>query len=276
MSFNSIRDGGISDLVTGLKHVEYWGHYAWHEVKQRYKRSVLGPFWITISMSITIIGQAFLFAVLFQQDYRDYLPYMAAGQIIWTLVVSFITDSQQAFIGSTGVAKNVRLPLSAHYFKFVLQQIILFAHNVVPLIILQLILHRHDYTLLSLLCLFPAFVLVIINGMWMGLAIASVSSRFRDLGTVISSIVQLAYFATPIIWRVDLIENQLAQRGLGWMVLLVQLNPFYRLVDVLRSPCLAKFPTATTWEYLVVMAVIGWTITLLGYRKTYRRIVYWL
>ncbi|RFB78685.1 ABC transporter permease [Methylovirgula sp. 4M-Z18] len=276
MSFDSLRDGGMRDLAAGVKHVEYWAHYAWHEVKQRYKRSVLGPFWITISMSITIVGQAFLFAVLFGQDLRDYLPYIAAGQIIWTLMSSFITDSQMAFVGSTGVARNVRLPLSAHYFKFVLQQIILFGHNVVPLIILQLALNRHNYTWLSLLCLVPSFILLIVNGMWMGLAIASVSSRFRDLGTVISSVVQLAYFATPIIWKVELIESKLADRGLSWMILLVQANPFYRMMDVLRSPCLGTLPTTATWIYLIVMAVIGWTITLLGYRKTYRRIVYWL
>jgi ABC-type polysaccharide/polyol phosphate export permease len=276
MSFNSTKDGGMSDLLAGLKHVEYWAHYAWHDVKQRYKRSALGPFWITISMSVTIIGQALLFSLLFGQNLATFLPYIAAGQILWALIVSFITDSQQAFIGMAGVAKNVRLPLSVHYFKFVLQQVILLAHNIVPLVVLQLILHRHDYTVLSLLCLIPSFILLMLNCMWMGLAAAVVSSRFRDLGTVISSVVQLAYFATPILWPVQVALDKLDEKNLGYLQWLIRLNPFYQMMEILRRPILADLPYSGAWAYLIVMAIVGWTVTLWGYRKTYRRIVYWL
>ncbi|MCW2678408.1 MAG: type transporter, partial [Modestobacter sp.] len=44
------------DLIDGWRQRELWGHLGWQDIRQRYRRSVLGPIWISITMAVTAIA----------------------------------------------------------------------------------------------------------------------------------------------------------------------------------------------------------------------------
>ena len=84
-SSNAAWGGARKDLVAGWRSRELWGHLGWQDIRQRYRRSVLGPIWITISMAVTAIALGILYAGLFGNDLSVQLPYILVGFIVWAL-----------------------------------------------------------------------------------------------------------------------------------------------------------------------------------------------
>ena len=66
-----------ADLSASLKSWRLWSLLGWIEIRQRYARSKLGPFWLTISMGVVIGTIALVFGTLFHQDMATYLPMLS-------------------------------------------------------------------------------------------------------------------------------------------------------------------------------------------------------
>src|SRR5712691_2928968 len=93
----------IDDLVGGLMRWELWGTLGWHDIRQRYRRSSLGPVWLTISMGGMVGSLGLLYGGLLGQPIRDYLPYLASGFIVWGLISGIMLDSCNVFISAADV-----------------------------------------------------------------------------------------------------------------------------------------------------------------------------
>src|SRR5436190_24289563 len=74
------------DLTVGTKKWRIWLTLAYQDIKLRYRRSVLGPFWLTISMAVTVYSMGFLYAHLFHTDLQQYYPFLVAGMLCWTMI----------------------------------------------------------------------------------------------------------------------------------------------------------------------------------------------
>ena len=88
----------LRDVRDGLMNVRVWQMLAWYEIRQRYKRSVLGPFWLTISMGALVAAMGPLYGRLFNQDVSAYFPFLAIGFIVWQLISSLLVEAGQVFI----------------------------------------------------------------------------------------------------------------------------------------------------------------------------------
>ena len=124
------RLAAIRDIVEGLGRWELWSTTAWYDIRQRYRRSVLGPFWLTLSMGILVGTMGILYAHLFGQSVADYVPYLALGLIAWTFIATFITEGSNVFITYSGLISQAKAPLSTHVFRVVWRNLIIFAHNI--------------------------------------------------------------------------------------------------------------------------------------------------
>mgnify|MGYP006151529417 CR=1 FL=1 len=51
---------GRSDIWVGLRNTHVWSALGWHDIRQRYRRSVLGPFWIVIATGDHVTSEAWL------------------------------------------------------------------------------------------------------------------------------------------------------------------------------------------------------------------------
>ena len=240
----------------------------WQDIRQSYRRSVLGQLWITIGMAVMIAAIGLVFGLIFGTPMQIFLPYLASGIIMWGLIAGILNDGSQAFIAAEGMIKQLPLPKLAHLIRVVWRNLINTAHNIV---------------------IFPA-VLLIVGGttgwaviLWpIGLAIATLSvaglalilsviaTRFRDVPPMVQAIVTVAFYVTPVIWMADnLGDNQLAHLLLG-------LNPFYHLLQVARLPLLGQMPTLENWGLAALSAGVFWAVGLAIYRKFEHRIAYWV
>jgi ABC-2 type transport system permease protein len=261
------------DLRSGWEQRQLWGHLGWQDIRQRYRRSVLGPIWISITMAVTAIALGILYAGLFQNDLSVQLPNILVGFIIWGFIAGCIGEGAEVFIANVGLITHLPAPLSVHIYRLVWRQTLFFLHNLVVYLVMLIVFPQHLHW--SDLSAFPAFGLLVLNGAWVALLLGIVTTRFRDLAPIIQSIVQLAFFLTPIVWIYQTFLNSpnpaIAQRAR-----LAELNPFLHFVEMVRRPMLGQPQELRFWVVVVCITVVGWALTLFVLRRYRSRVSYWV
>jgi ABC-2 type transport system permease protein/lipopolysaccharide transport system permease protein len=255
----------LSDLWVGLQRREIWATLAWQDIRSRYSRSLLGPIWITISMGVMVAALGVLYGHLMRLSYQEYVPYLALGFTIWALISSLIIGGCHAFISGGGLIKQLPMPLSVHIYRNVWHNLITFAHNIWIYVIAALIFDVRPG--LTALLAVPGLILLSLNGVWVGLLFGVICTRFRDIPQITSSIIQVSFFLTPIIWKAD----QVTARSV-----LLNWNPFYYMVEVVRSPLLGGVPSLKVWLVVIGITVVGWLSALVFFVRYRWRIAYWV
>jgi lipopolysaccharide transport system permease protein len=115
----------------------------------------------------------------------------------------------------------------------------------------------------------PGFILSTLTLTWVVLLAGVLCTRYRDFPQILASILQIAFYVTPIIWTPSMLSGRKD-------FILLDINPFYHLIEVVRAPLLGSAPTVTNWLVSIGMVIIGWAITLVVYGKYKSRISYWL
>jgi ABC-type polysaccharide/polyol phosphate export permease len=253
------------DLYRGFQAAPLWTLLGWNDIRLRYRRSVLGPFWITISMAVLIVVLGLIYSQIFHTDIRTYLPYLALGFIAWGFISSSINESCGAFIDSERTIKQIGIPFSAFVFRVVWRNFIVLMHTIILVIPIWLIFKIVPGPV-SLLAL-PGMALVFLNQCWLGVCLAVLSTRFRDVPQVVATIIQITVFATPIMWPIS---------SLGDNHFIANINPFYHLIEVVRGPLSGEAPQLLSWEFTVIADVLGIALATWLLERTRRKIVYWL
>ena len=254
------------DLGRALKAWRIWVLLGTNDIRQRYRRSKLGQFWITATIAATVVGLGVVYSAIFKQSIEEYLPYVAAGFVVWFLITGMITEGCTAFLDSEGYAKQLTVPLSVYVLRTWFRVLITFAHNaiIVPFVWLIFLVPVGWACWLVI----PGVCLIALNGLWIMLLLGTLCARFRDLPQIISSFVQVVFFLTPVMFRSD----QLPTIGRAAM----DLNPFAALLAVAREPLVGHVPSAL--DYLIVIGILlfGWAIAVPVYGRYRTRIIYWL
>ena len=259
----------LDDLVHGAQARYLWGLLGWQDIRRRYRRSVLGPFWLTISMGMLVAMLGTLYGTLLKVEIAVYVPFLALGFIVWTLISGLITDGCTVFISADGIIKQTNLPLSVHVYRRVWCNILIFFHNaVIFVVVAALFAIWPGWT--GLLAL-PGLVLLCLNGIWVGLVLGIVSARFRDVPPIVASLVRILFFVTPIIWMPELMPGR-AQM----LALVLDFNPLFHLVSLVRAPLLGQAPGLVSWLAGVGITLGGWLLAFEVLRRYRRRIAYWV
>jgi ABC-2 type transport system permease protein/lipopolysaccharide transport system permease protein len=117
------------------------------------------------------------------------------------------------------------------------------------------------------LLVIPGLFLVCLNGLWVGMLLGPLCARFRDIPPVVSTIVQMMFLLTPILWRPEQVPGR---------AFLVVFNPFYYFISLIREPLLGNAPTAFVWTVALVITALGFSLAIPFYSRFRDRIVYWL
>ena len=107
----------LRDIVRGARAHHLWGLLGWQDIRRRYRRSVLGPFWLTISMGLLVAMLGTLYGALLKIEFAVYVPFLALGFLVWTLISGLISDGCTAFISAQSIIKQTNLPLSVHVYR---------------------------------------------------------------------------------------------------------------------------------------------------------------
>ena len=253
------------DLLESLRLWRLWTFTGWEDIRQRYRGSVLGPFWIAGSVAVVTLGAGSLYAAMFKMPAQTLLPYISLSISLWLLISLTILEGSQAFFASGQIVRNTPLPIGIHVFRVIYRNLIVFAHNL-PVVALTFLVFGYAPSVYSPLALL-GFVLLIANVVWMTWVAALLSTRFRDFGQIIGFGLQFAIFVTPIFWM----PQQAGPRHIA-----LELNPFHHMLAVVREPIMGRLPSEANWTVSLLMAVIGLAIAVMAHRRLRSEIVFWL
>lgn len=254
-----------NDVVRSLGMWQVWTYIGLQDIKLRYRRSLLGPFWITLSMATTIVGVGILYSSIFRTEVSVYLPFLAIGLIVWNYINSLIAEGCMTFINDGAYIRQVPAPLLAYQFKATWRAVIIFAHNF--LIFLAVAVFFQIWPGWRFLEALLGFALVTVNGTWIAIFLSIICSRYRDVPQIVQSVLGIMFFLTPILWNRNVLPGRPA---------LVELNPFHHLLEVIRAPLLGGSAEPLSWFIVAGMAVFGSGITFLFFSRYRRRIAYWV
>ncbi len=261
-------DRAYRDIVGGISGWQMWSRVGWADVRARYRRTTFGPFWASISLGIMMVSMGLVWSFLWKMSVQDFLPFLSAGLLSWALVSTIITDGTMVFISQKGLLETLHFPLIMLTCAVVWRNLLLFFHNVL-IYLLIMIIFKVPVTWATLLVI-PGLVIICVNGIWVATLLGMVGARYRDVQQLIISLLQIVMFLTPIFWNPDQIASGRAR------LLLVDFNPMFHYVNILRNPLLGKFPSAMDWAMVFALTLVGWLFTFAVYARFRRRITYWL
>lgn len=241
----------IRDIAEGMGAWRAWTALALLDIKHKYRRSVLGPFWITISMFVLILGIGLLYSQLFRMNLRDYLPYIALGDIVWIYISTTVQEGCTTFTASENLIRSMRLPMTLHVMRLVTRTFIVFLHGAVAYLPFVVFL-KIEPELVWLLTL-PGVALIVLATIPITAIFGMLSARFRDLQPAIANFMQLGFFMTPIIWKADMLGPH------RWVA---DINPIYHFIQIVRMPLMGQVPEAHSYYFVLAFITAAFVIAL--------------
>lgn len=254
-----------NDLANAARLWSLWTMLGWIDIRQRYRRSMLGPFWITISMGMMVLGLGAVYGALFKQELTFFLPYIAGGFVAWIFISGCISEGSTAFVQAEGMVKLGGSPLSIHVLRVAWRNLITLAHNIVVMI--PLYIFTGNYPSYSLLIFPVGLLLVTFNLVSVMFIVAGICTRFRDFPPIVTNIMQLMFFVTPIVFKAEALDKYR---------FLVALNPFYYMVEAIRSPLIG---TGLSLHICLVLLGTGTVLAAIAFALFARvrsRVPFWI
>jgi ABC-type polysaccharide/polyol phosphate export permease len=254
-----------TDFTSSLRMSQLWFTLGNNDIVSRYRGSVLGPFWITLTTLTFIVGIGILYAGIMKTPVDQYLPLVATGIVIWNFINQMILDGADTFVAVSHILRQTAIPLPLFIWRSTWRNILIFAHQLPVLIAVALWFH---YLLrINFLGAALGFVLIIFNVTWFSFLAAIICARFRDLQQVLASSMQLLFFISPVIW--------VAKDGAGYSNIM-KINPILHMLNVTRNPMLGKPIDVNSIVFLVILAMLGWSATFFLFASVRRRIVHYV
>ena len=258
----------IRDFTDGLKQWRIWLLLAYQDIQLRYRRSVIGPFWLTLSMAILVYSMGYLYAHLFHQNLTTYYPFLVTGMLSWTLISTIIMEISDGLIVAEGLIKNIKLSYFLHMHRIAMRNIIIFFHNILVLIPIFLIYSDNIKISRFSLLMFYGLALIYFNTLTFGMIVSMIGARYRDFSQVVKSLLQVIFFVTPIMWNPSVLGDKFK--------FIVIANPIYAFVEILRAPLLGTLPSGQCILMSFIMTLMGLVICFLFFSKYRSRIIFWL
>lgn len=257
----------LQDIFGGFANLSFWYVVGVAEVRQRYRRSVIGPLWITISQGISALVIGFVLGGVTGSPPARYIPWVVFSISIWSYVSSCINDGANTFISNNGTIISVRRPLMSYVMLSMWRAAIVLMHSIIVFVIVYAVYHR-KFSLIQLMVV-PGFIMLSANLAWIALLCAILGARFRDVPIIILNIFTVLFWTTPIMFYPDQFKT-------GITAMVFKINPFTYLMAVVREPVLDQQIGLLGWLICLAILVVGWTITLLVFARTRARVPYWM
>ncbi len=254
------------DLAEGFALWRLALSLGWLDIKLRYRGSALGPLWLTLSGAIMVASMGLIYGRLFGIVLRDYLPFLALSMILWQSFIGGLTgEACTVFLEAEQTIRAMRMPFTVQVLRCVTRNAIVLAHNlVVPVGVFAI--YRAWPGLTALLSL-PGLVLWVADGIAACFLLGSLCARFRDIPPIVGSVMQIAFYITPIVWK----PSQLGAHG-WWL----PLNPFDTLLETVRSPLLGVPAGLVTWGSALGYSVLLWLAALMIFTRARPRLAFWV
>lgn len=266
LSWRARQVQAVEDLVGGARLWRLALTLGWFDIRLRYRGSVLGPFWLTLSTGVMVVALGILYSTLFKMELHDYLPYLALSLVMWNTLNGLVAEACTCFLQSEGMIRSVRMPFVLYAERVLVRNLLVLAHNAV--VILAVWAWFNTWPGWSVLGVIPGLAIWTVDAIAACLLLGALCARFRDIPPIVGSVMQIAFFVSPIIWKPELLTGPSRE--------LLPFNPFYSLLEVVRGPLLNSDPAPSIWlsalGFSLVLTVLAW----IAFVRVRSRLAFWV
>lgn len=265
MSRSTRRRLAVLDIRRGVELWPLAWMLGWLDIRLRYRGSMLGPFWLTLSTGIMVGSLGVLYSTLFHMDIHAYLPFLSLSMVLWAYLAAVVSEACTAFTEAEGVIRSVRMPFFVFAIRVVVRNLLVLGHNILVIVVVFAVFVI--WPGLHAVLVIPGLAVWGIDSLAMVLLLGAFCARFRDVQPIVNSVMQIAFFMTPVIWKPE---------QLGPRVRLLPLNPFFDLIEIVRGPLLGTTPSLMTWLGAVLFSLALCGLAWWLFARARGRIAFWL
>lgn len=262
---SALAVSALGDVASALRRWDFWSTLAWFDIRGRYRRTLIGPFWSVLNSVVFIAILATVYARLWKLELTAFLPYVAAGFFVWTFLATTVGECCSIFHGNAETLKTMPLPPLAFVLRVLTRNAIVFAHNILVYAGIAL---ACGVSLATAWLALPGLLLVAFTALGLGAAVAMVCARFRDIEQIVQSAMQMLFFVSPILWQ----EKLLPAHASG----LADWNPVVHLLRVVRDPLLGTAPVPAAFGPACLVAAVALGLGAAAYARFRSRLMFWL
>ncbi len=223
------------------------------DIGGKYKKSFLGILWSFINPLLQITVYAIIFPIIMKNNIENYTVFMVCGLIPWTYFANVINRSSFVMIENGNIIKKVYFPREILPISIVTSETVTF---VISSIIILLFVLGSGMGLSIYILLYPLLLLAqYIMQIGFSLIVSSITVYFRDLQHFIGVFLQLLFYATPIVYSLQTIPEELR-----WIL---KLNPMTYVIEGYRN--IFYYQQMPEVGQIFEVIVLGIIITIIGY-----------
>jgi lipopolysaccharide transport system permease protein len=256
----------VADLAGGARLWRLAWTLGWFDIRLRYRGSVLGPLWLTLSTAVMVVALGILYSQLFKMEIHDYLPYLAVSLVLWNALNGLVSEACVCFQSAEGMIRSMRMPFTLYAGRVLVRNALILAHNVI--VIVAVYAWFDKWPGLYVLEAIPGLLLWILDALAACLLLGALCARFRDIPPIVGSVMQIAFFISPILWKPEL----LGPAARTWL----PLNPFYVLLEIVRSPLLGERVGGLTWAAALAFSLALAGLAWLAFVRVRSRLAFWV
>lgn len=260
----------MTGYLSGIWDARYfWSHLSLSDLRSRWRRSFFGALWSVIQpLGMTVLISV-VFGKIFNTDIAEYAPYILSGMVIWEFMTSTAVGGSLAFVQADAYIKQCSHPLAIYTLRTTLANLIVLGLASISLIawVLAVMPQNFGWSWLAALMIFPIVALIA----WpMATCLAYIAARFRDVPHALGLLFQALWFVSPVYFEAKLFRG-------GDLHALVDYNPIYHLLEIVRAPLLrGAWPTTENFAYcagaIAVLILLAW---LIG-RDAEKKVIFYL
>ncbi len=246
-------------------HWRTWFLMGNQDVSMRYRRSIVGPFWISLSLAALVCGLALVYGQIFNQPFDEFLRYLSAGFLVWFLFAALINEGCNIVLDAEAQLRSVPISVPVLSARLVYRNWVVFLHNLL-VVLTVLVLLRSPLEVTALWAI-PGVFLVLLIGYFAAIVLGPVCARFRDVPQVVANVTQIAFFVSPVLWmpsqgRVD--------------PAITLYNPLYHMLELVRTPLLGGMPAELNWIVTIGFLAVVMLLAFVTLAVSRKRLYLWL
>lgn len=254
-----------SDWSRALRLPALWMNLALEDLRDRYRRTVLGVAWIAISFAMFVGVKVLVFGQMSAASTREFAIFVTIGFGAWSFISSMVSDACSAYLHSRAWILGTAVPYPVYLLQATLRNWLVFA-LVLLVMAIALLWKPTPWTPMALLAL-PGLAAYFVTSVWLAALLAPLCVRFHDLLHAIQTGMRLMFFVTPILWMPG--NN-------GLLAELAMVNPMTHYLAIVREPLLYNHWPVASWRVVLLVNAAGIVSGAIAYASTRRKIAFWI
>lgn len=235
-----------------------------NDLKLRYRNSVLGFFWSFLEPLLLLTVLYFVFTNIFRSEIENYQLFILMGLIMWNMFARGTTMGMESILNKAGLVSQTYLPREIVVISGVLTSFFMMSFEFLIFFIFMIVFQVIPMASIIVLPLMLGVLLIFTLGT--SFALAGLYPYYRDLRSIWGVVVQAGFFATPIIYTMDIFPDNIRS--------IISLNPMVPILEISRNATIYHtWPQFSDFHYLIIIVILSIPIGYLIFKKYDKKII---